>query len=78
MAFITTVPIESGIHEADVQALRDHGFTDPEVFDIAATAAARCFFSKRSTRWERSRMPPMECWKMICAGSLSSEDQSAR
>jgi uncharacterized peroxidase-related enzyme len=36
----------SGIDQADVQALRDHGFTDAEVFDIAATAAARCFFSK--------------------------------
>jgi hypothetical protein len=36
----------SAITEADVRALREHGFTDPEVFDIAATAAARCFFSK--------------------------------
>jgi len=36
----------SAITEADVRALREHGFTDAEVFDIAATAAARCFFSK--------------------------------
>lgn len=36
----------SAITEADVRALREHGFTDPEIFDIAATAAARCFFSK--------------------------------
>jgi uncharacterized peroxidase-related enzyme len=36
----------SAITEADVRALRAHGFTDAEVFDIAATAAARCFFSK--------------------------------
>ncbi len=36
----------SRIDEADVQSLRQHGFTDPEVFDIAAAAAARCFFSK--------------------------------
>src|SRR5918994_51392 len=36
----------STITEADVRALREHGLTDPEIFDIAATAAARCFFSK--------------------------------
>jgi hypothetical protein len=29
-----------------VQALRDQGFTDTEIFDVAAAAAARCFFSK--------------------------------
>ena len=29
-----------------MQGLRDHGFTDAEIFDIAAAAAARCFFSK--------------------------------
>ncbi len=36
----------TAIMPADVQTLRAHGFTDPEIFDIAATAAARCFFSK--------------------------------
>jgi uncharacterized peroxidase-related enzyme len=36
----------SSIAQSDVQALRDHGFTDTEIFDIAAAAAARCFFSK--------------------------------
>jgi uncharacterized peroxidase-related enzyme len=36
----------ASISEADVGALRSHGFTDPEIFDIAAAAAARCFFSK--------------------------------
>ena len=35
----------STIDAADIQALHDHGFTDPEIFDIAAVAAARCFFS---------------------------------
>ncbi|MGH8223363.1 MAG: carboxymuconolactone decarboxylase family protein [Woeseiaceae bacterium] len=30
----------------DVDALRKHGFTDAEVFDIAATAAGRAFFTK--------------------------------
>lgn len=35
----------STIDAGDIQALHDHGFTDPEIFDIAAVAAARCFFS---------------------------------
>jgi len=47
MAFAEKVARDaSAITEADVRALREHGFTEPEVFDIAATAAARCFFSK--------------------------------
>lgn len=29
-----------------VVALREHGFTDAEIFDIAATAAGRAFFTK--------------------------------
>jgi uncharacterized peroxidase-related enzyme len=36
----------AGITDADVRALREHGFTDAQIFDIAAAAAARCFFSK--------------------------------
>ena len=36
----------SSVTEADVQTLREHGLTDPEIFDVAAAAAARCFFSK--------------------------------
>jgi uncharacterized peroxidase-related enzyme len=36
----------SAITAADVETLRAHGFGDGEIFDIAATAAARCFFSK--------------------------------
>ena len=36
----------TAITPADVQTLRAHGLTDPEIFDIAAAAAARCFFSK--------------------------------
>ena len=47
MAFAEKVARDAGaITEADVCALREHGLTDAEVFDIAATAAARCFFSK--------------------------------
>jgi uncharacterized peroxidase-related enzyme len=34
------------IPAADVEALRGHGLTDPEIFDVAAAAAARSFFSK--------------------------------
>jgi hypothetical protein len=34
------------ITSADVEVLRSHGYRDEEVFDVAAAAAARCFFSK--------------------------------
>ena len=30
----------------DVDALRRHGLSDAEIFDVAVAAAARCFFSK--------------------------------
>jgi len=47
MAFAEAVARDaSAITEADVRSLRAHGFTDAEIFDIAATAAARCFFAK--------------------------------
>lgn len=36
----------TAVTEADVQRLREHGLTDPEIFDIAAATTARCFFSK--------------------------------
>ncbi len=36
----------SAITEGDVRALREHGLSDTEIFDVAAAAAARCFFSK--------------------------------
>jgi uncharacterized peroxidase-related enzyme len=36
----------SAVTPEDIQALRELGFTDAEIFDIAATAAARCFFAK--------------------------------
>jgi uncharacterized peroxidase-related enzyme len=36
----------TSISEADVAELRDLGLSDPEILDIAAAAAARCFFSK--------------------------------
>ena len=30
----------------DAEGLRAHGFSDEEIFDVAAAASARCFFSK--------------------------------
>ncbi len=36
----------SSVTSTDVAQLKQHGFSDAEVFDIAATAAARAFFSK--------------------------------
>ena len=47
MAFAERVARDASLNaEADVQALRDHGFTDEAIFDISAAAVARCFFSK--------------------------------
>jgi len=36
----------SAVTADDAAALRDAGFSDPEIFDIAAIAAARAFFTK--------------------------------
>ena len=36
----------SAITAEDVDALKQHGFSDADIFDIAATAAARSFFTK--------------------------------
>ena len=36
----------ASIEAGDVQRLRDHGFSDPEIFDIAGVAAGRAFFTK--------------------------------
>lgn len=47
MAFAERVARDAtGITDAEVRSLREHGFTDAQIFDIAAAAAARCFFSK--------------------------------
>ena len=35
----------SGITAADVDALRRHGLSDADVFQVVLAAAARCFFS---------------------------------
>lgn len=34
------------ITASDVETLRSHGFSDEEIFDMAAAASARCFFAK--------------------------------
>jgi alkylhydroperoxidase family enzyme len=36
----------SSVVQKDIDRLLEHGLSDTEVFDIVATAAARCFFSK--------------------------------
>ena len=36
----------SSITEPDIVGLRRHGLSDTEIFEVAAAAAARCFFSK--------------------------------
>lgn len=36
----------SSVTSGDVERLKQHGFTDAEIFDIAATAAARAFWTK--------------------------------
>jgi len=47
MAFAEKVARSANqITAADVEALRAHGYRDDEIFDLAAAAAARCFFSK--------------------------------
>jgi len=36
----------TSVTQADVDAVRAHGLSDAEIFDVIAAAAARCFFSK--------------------------------
>ena len=47
MAFAEkVVRAATAITQADVDDLKQHGFSDAEIFDIIAAAAARCFLSK--------------------------------
>jgi uncharacterized peroxidase-related enzyme len=47
MAFAEKVALRADrITAGDVEELRSHGYRDEEIFDVAAAAAARCFFSK--------------------------------
>jgi alkylhydroperoxidase family enzyme len=36
----------TAVTSVEIDVLRKHGFTDPEIFDIVATAAGRAFFTK--------------------------------
>ena len=47
MAFAAKVVRDAtSITQQDVDALKKHGLSDAEIFDITAAAAVRCFFSK--------------------------------
>ncbi len=47
MAFAEQIVQDAtAVTQAHIDTLRQHGFTDTEIFDITTTAAARCFFSK--------------------------------
>jgi uncharacterized peroxidase-related enzyme len=47
MAFAEQVARDAAaITQNDIEELRGHGFSDAEIFDIATTATARCFFAK--------------------------------
>ena len=47
MAFVEKVVLNADrITAKDIEVLRSHGYQDQEIFDVAAAAAARCFFSK--------------------------------
>jgi alkylhydroperoxidase family enzyme len=47
MAFAEKVALHAyRVTPDDIDALREHGFSDEEILDAALTAAARCFFSK--------------------------------
>jgi uncharacterized peroxidase-related enzyme len=47
MAYAEKIALDAGsVRPEDIDALRAHGLADDEIFDIAAAAAARCFFSK--------------------------------
>jgi hypothetical protein len=47
MAFAEKVALHAHrVTPEDVDALRGYGLADAEVFDVALTAALRCFFSK--------------------------------
>jgi uncharacterized peroxidase-related enzyme len=47
MAFAEKVVLNAErITSTDIEILRSHSYSDEEIFDFAAAAAARCFFSK--------------------------------
>ncbi|MGE0886304.1 MAG: carboxymuconolactone decarboxylase family protein [Blastocatellales bacterium] len=47
MAFAEKVARDAtAIAQVDIDGLREHGFSDAEIFDITTAATARCFFAK--------------------------------
>src|SRR4029453_9302653 len=47
MAFAEKLAVNADrITATDIEDLRSHGYRDEEIFDLAAAAAARCFFAK--------------------------------
>lgn len=47
MAYAEQIALDAtAITQANIDSLRQHGFSDAEILEIATTAAARCFFSK--------------------------------
>lgn len=47
MAFAEKIALHAyKVTPEDIETLRRHGLSEPEVLDVALTAAARCFFSK--------------------------------
>jgi len=47
VAFVQKVALRaSTVTQDDIDGLRKHGFTDPEIFDITSATTFRCFFSK--------------------------------
>ncbi len=46
-AFVRKIALQAhSMTRHDVDELRNHGFSDEEIFDIAAAATVRCFFAK--------------------------------
>jgi uncharacterized peroxidase-related enzyme len=47
MEFVSKLVADAAsIRKEDIDGLHAHGFSDEEIFEIAGTAAVRCFFSK--------------------------------
>ncbi|HKX74772.1 MAG TPA: peroxidase [Acidimicrobiia bacterium] len=68
----------SAVTAADVEALRSQGYTDADIFDIAAAAAARAFFAKLTDAlgvepdWQLGELP-VEMVKVLTVGRPIAE-----
>ena len=64
MAFVDKLTRDAtAITPADVQGLRDRGFTDAEIFDIVAAAALGASSASSWTRSERKPTGPTTSWR---------------